>query len=469
MRSRRSIKSLRRSQPPTGWIGLGLVLVLLLVGFLIAGPQQVITAVRGWLEGAPQPGSGEHTAALRIISAPASQRQSGVTLTVESLIADPQRTVVIYRLEGLPADASTAPAGPESQPVLRLPDGSAAALRSAAQDSPSRGYAEYTALPAAVNEVTFEIARLPLLRQGDAPENWRIPLHLQAGADLAAPQVTASPPRDPLGGSASPEPQRTSRFERPRGPLGVSGTTPTISTPTPTALFPPAPTLPPATLDALDKRVQALLQIGYGGFSGQAGWVHMIDENYSQDSAANANPTRLRVETWYELDASDLVTRYVTWQRKLDGTLVQSSAAKGQTAYNFTTHKAYPYIPAQLKFDWGLLRSLQEDVPQLGLKVKTEDSVCAERLCLKVTLIDEYRTPIRPQGQKTATVRAETEYQLDLGTGRILQSQTSYFQDDGSLTLTGGRPILIERASVPPAEVLAALATKIFPLRHINF
>lgn len=457
MGSRRSIRSLRRSPPPTGWIGLGLALVFLLAGFIAAGPQQVITAVSGWLGSAPQPGSQGNSAVLRILSVPASQHQAGVTLTVESVIADPQRTVVIYRLEGLPADASSAPAGPQSQPVLRLPDGSAATLRSAAQDSPTRGYAEYDALPAAVSDVTFEIARLPLLRQSDAPENWRIPLHLQAGADLTALQVTPTLPA--VAASASPRGTAASLLQRTpggsasperRAPVGVLGITPT-------ARFTPVPTLPPATLDALDKRVEALLQIGYAGFSGKAGWVHMIDENYSQGSAGGSNPTRLRVETWYELDSSGLVIRYVTWQRKLDGIMVQSSAAKGQTAYNFTTQKVYPYIPALLKFDWGLLRSLQEDVVQLGLKVKTEDSVCADRLCLKVTMIDEYKTPIRPQGQKTATLRAETEYQLDLGTGRILQTQTSYFQDDGSLILSGGRPILIERASAPPAEVLAAL------------
>jgi hypothetical protein len=222
-------------------------------------------------------------------------------------------------------------------------------------------------------------------------------------------------------------------------------------------------TLPPATLDALQKRVQALLQIGYAGFSGVPGWVHTIDENYTQDSTANPNPARQRVETWYELDASDYVTRYVTWERKPDGTLIKSSAAKGQTAYDFITQKAYPYLPAQYPFDWGLLHSLQQDVPQLGLKVKTEDSVCAQRLCLKITLMDEYQNPIRSKGQKTATLRAETEYQVDLGTGRILQSQTSYFQDDGTLNLTGGRPILIERASAPPAEVLAALQPPSFP------
>ena len=438
MRSRRSIKSLRRSPaPPAGWLLLGLVVVLLSAGLIAVGPQQVITAARGWLNGAAQPGSAGNGAALRILSAPTSQSQAGVTLIIESVIADPQRTVVIYRLVGLPADATSAPAGPQTQPVLRLPDSSPLGLRSAAQDSPTRGYAEFAALPAAVSDVVFEIARLPLLRQGDAPENWRIPLHLQAGADLAALPATLTPPAAAV--SASPElraPEPT--LTEVQG--GVPGTT-----------------LPPATLDALVKRAQALLQQGYGGFSGRAGWMHMIDENYSQGSAAGASPTRLRVETWYELDTRDQVTRYVTWQRKLDGTLVQSSAAKGQTAYNFTTQKTYPYLPAVLKFDWGLMRSLQEDVPQLGLKIKTEDLVCAGQLCLKITFIDEYKTPIRPQGQKTATLRAETEYQLDLGSGRILQTQTSYFQDDGSLYLSGGRPVLIERASAPPAEVLSAL------------
>jgi len=438
LRRRRSINNLRRSQSSAGWLWVGLVLVVLVAGLIAAGPERVLTAARGWLGGVPEPGSGGFPAALRILSAPASQRQAGVTLTVESVIADLQRTVVIYRLEGLPADASSAPAGPETQPVLRLPDGSAAALRSGAQDSPTRGYAEYAALPAAVSDVTFEIARLPLLRQGDAPENWRIPLHLQASADLlAAPQAT------PTRTDADALLQRPPSCEHPEGCGGPEVTS--------------TPLFTPATLDALVKRVQALLQLGYAGFSGKAGWVHMIDENYGQGTVTGSNLPRLRVETWYELDSAGLVTRYVTWQRKLDGALVQSSAAKGQVAFNFTTQKVYPYVPAVLKFDWGLLRSLEEDVPQLGLKVQTEDSVCADRLCLKITLIDEYKNPIRPQGQKTATLRAETEYQLDLGTGRILQTQTSYFQDDGSLNVSGGRPILIERASAPPAEVLAVL------------
>jgi hypothetical protein len=397
----------RKGIPP--WIaGAGIVLVLLAAYWIFflqrMPPGNILASITP-----PSPG-------LRVLAAPVSQQQGSVTLTIVQAIADGGHTLLIYRVAGLGDNMAAAAGDRQPDPALRLADGMPVALRSGAQDSLNGGYFEYAPLPAAATDVVFEMARLPLVRAGAAPENWRVTLHLAANPDQAL-QV----------------------------PSGQSATS--------------APFSPASNLAALIVRVQQLVQKGYGEFSGKAGWIHMIDENYSA-GPASAN---LRIETWYEVNAAGLVTRYVTWQRTPDGTLVQSSAAKAQTSYDFTAKKSYPYLPAVLKFDWGLLRSLEEDALQPGTQVKSEDALCVGQPCLKVTLVQAGPASPAAKGSTPAAPRTETEFQLSLATGRILQSQTTYFRADGSQTISGGRPVSIERADAPPAAVLNALQAPAFP------
>jgi hypothetical protein len=387
--------------------GAGIVLVLLAAYFVI-GPRQVASLIGTSSPTPPPPG-------LRVLAAPVSQQQANVTLTIVQAIADGGHTLLIYRVAGLGDSMAAAPGAAQPQPALRLADGTPVAFRSGAQDSLNGGYFEYAPLPAAATDVVFEMARLPLVRAGAAPENWRVPLHLGANPDQA--------------------------LQAPTGP----------------AAAPAAPAQ--ASLAALVVRVQQLVQKGYGEFSGKAGWIHMLDDNYSAGPATSS----LRIETWYEVNSSGTVTRYVTWQRTPDGTLVQSSAAKGQTSYDFTAKKAYPYLPAVLKFDWGLLRSLEEDALQSGTQVKSEDALCAGQPCLKVTLVQTGAASPGAKGATPAAPRTETEYQLSLVTGRILQNQTTYFRADGSQTVSGGRPVSIEFAAAPPAAVINLLQAPAFP------
>jgi hypothetical protein len=393
---------------PPGWIVVGGILLLAVAVYLIIGPQQLANTFGSSAATPIPPG-------MRVLAAPVSQQQGNVTLTILQAVTDAERTRVIYRVSGLGDDAAAAPGERQTLPLLHLPDGSPVSYRSGAADSMNGGVFEFAPVPAGANDLILDLFRLPLVRAGGAPEKWQLALHLQANPD----SVQQTAPASTLNAT------RAANNE----------------------------------LAVLIVRAQQLIQKGYSGFSGKAGWIHMIDENATTGSSS----TQLNIETWYEVDAKGLVTRYVTWQRTPDGTLVHSSAAKGQSSYDFVARKAYPYLPTTLTYDWNLLRSLQEDAPQNGYAVKSEDSMCDGQPCLKITLVEPANGAAPARGGTPALPRTEVEYQLSLSSGRILQTQTSDFRADGSKTVTTGRPVTIERAENPPAEVLSALQPPAFP------
>ncbi len=80
--------------------GLAVVLVLLAAGILIAGPQNVVSALQqilGYIPGIGivQPGS------IRVLAEPVYVTREGITLTLEQVVADPSQTIVVYKVEGL--------------------------------------------------------------------------------------------------------------------------------------------------------------------------------------------------------------------------------------------------------------------------------------------------------------------------------------------------------------------------------
>ncbi len=117
----------------------------------------------------------------RILAAPVSLRQGGVTLQVEQALAEPDRTLIVISSQGLPVESSdhlSSRIEPLPEPVLRLPDGSILVVTR--QDLYyGGGKLEFPALPEGVYKITFEIERLPLLPAGAAPEGWQAPLVLR--------------------------------------------------------------------------------------------------------------------------------------------------------------------------------------------------------------------------------------------------------------------------------------------------
>lgn len=190
---------------PMRWAGAGLALLLILAVTVAAlGPQRVWAEVQRLLGYVPGIGFVD-LAETRVLVAPVETTRDGVTVRVEQVIAEQDKTRVVVRSEGLPSEdtllppGAAVPATARDTFVLRLPDGR---TLTTTEYSLRWGAGTFTfpALPAGVFAATLELDRLPLVPAGAAPEGWRVALVLRPAT---GPLVAALYPQpyQPAGAS----------------------------------------------------------------------------------------------------------------------------------------------------------------------------------------------------------------------------------------------------------------------------
>lgn len=182
-----------------------------LVLLLLTGVAYAIGSLMGYL-----PGIGfVHADSLRVLAEPISLTREGITLTVQQVVADSQRTVVVYSTEGLRiAAANSAGEGGSfgSVQTLRLPDGTTLevlsgsgyggtpeplvpAFRSQGGWPNYSSRLVYPAVGADVDELTLVIPILETMPAGAAPENWELTFRLvPAPPDMTFVAVTVLAP-----------------------------------------------------------------------------------------------------------------------------------------------------------------------------------------------------------------------------------------------------------------------------------
>lgn len=158
------------------------VLLAFVVVVLALGPQRVWADIQRLLGYVPGVGFA-NLEQTRILAAPVAVTRDGVTVRIEQAIAGPQGTQIVLRSDGLPpeyANQGTRGGGGDADigVKLRLPNGETLAPT---EWSLRYGAATFMfpALPAGVNQVALEIARLPLAPANVAPENWSIAFAVQ--------------------------------------------------------------------------------------------------------------------------------------------------------------------------------------------------------------------------------------------------------------------------------------------------
>jgi len=212
MMTKPSTKRLR----PAWAIPLAFVLVMVVVT-LVIGPQRVWAAVRSLFGYLPGVGYVETDGSLRVLTEPVMMEREGVTLTVEQAIVDSQRTIIIFKVEGLSVQAanSQGEGGPSgSVPYLRLPDGTQLDLLSGGGSGWGIGYemrSIFPAIPVDVKEAFFVVPVLQDMPPGAAPEGWELLLHFK----LAPPDLTLQPVYEADGSSPASETRVSSETPAP--------------------------------------------------------------------------------------------------------------------------------------------------------------------------------------------------------------------------------------------------------------
>jgi hypothetical protein len=195
---------------------LGLLLLLLLAGLAI-GPANIVAAMQRLLGYIPGVGLVDDSAGLRVLAAPVTLEREGITVTVSQAVLDSNQTVVLYQVDGIPAEALVERVGEGAEmppfcgetPELRLPDATVPAVIGgrgggqrgyervgAAMTAEGHGWASgyewrltYEAIPPEISEAVFFIPCLHETAPGAAPEDWALTLHFVP----APPEVTVFP------------------------------------------------------------------------------------------------------------------------------------------------------------------------------------------------------------------------------------------------------------------------------------
>ena len=199
---RKSLMQTIRTRP------LLMIIIIILALLILTGIAYAVGMATGYIPGV---GFVNQSSPIRVLAGPVSQTQDGITVTIEQVIVDSERTVVIYKTEGLTIQAANSkgegggnPFG--SEHLLRLPDGSTlketSDLGYGGTPEPlvnnihaEGGWPNYVArlvyppVSSQVNDLTLVIPVLMNMPVGAAPENWSLTFHLEP----APPNMTFVP------------------------------------------------------------------------------------------------------------------------------------------------------------------------------------------------------------------------------------------------------------------------------------
>jgi hypothetical protein len=182
----------RRQRWAVGALGLALVLAMALA---IVGPRRVLAEFQRLLGYVPGIGFVDLDAA-RVLTAPVQTSRDGVILRVMQVLAQPDRTLVVFEADGLAAyDPRQVSETLERNYTaeLLLPDGSR--LPGAGQSLARGGESASGSLrfPPLPPDVTLLLPRLPYVAPGDAPEGWEVPLTLRLATGEVVAEVFPQP------------------------------------------------------------------------------------------------------------------------------------------------------------------------------------------------------------------------------------------------------------------------------------
>ena len=171
------------------------IILAFLALLLLTGVAYAIGRLTGYI-----PGIGfVQTNSLRVLAEPVSQTRDGITVSIEQVFADPERTIIIYKTEGLTIQAANSKGEGGGNPfgsahLLLLPDGSMLEESTGYGGTPEPllnnikteggwpNYVQRLVFPSVsnqVNELTLMIPVLQNMPPGAAPENWSLTFQLK--------------------------------------------------------------------------------------------------------------------------------------------------------------------------------------------------------------------------------------------------------------------------------------------------
>ncbi len=164
-----------------------LAILAILAVVLIIGPKNVWAQLQKWFGKDPGIGLVTSKSNVKILEEPVSQTKNGITLELTSVTATDSKTVIGYRILGVPADAysnnENQAFGCQLNPYILTETGEKI------ETIGSRN--TFAALPKDTTKASLEFPCLPETQAGKAPKNWSIPFTLVDAEieDIAMPVI----------------------------------------------------------------------------------------------------------------------------------------------------------------------------------------------------------------------------------------------------------------------------------------
>lgn len=181
---------------PLRRIAVAILMILLTFTILLLTVPDVAMAMRRIFGFIPGVGIVDQSTLIRVLAEPVSMTRDGITLTVEQAILTSDKTVIIYKADGIPQEAR--PKGESgftcqpSHPSLLLPDGTKLSIHGGNGGGWGSGYQtgfNYPPIPADVNTAKFILTCLEDVAPAAAPQDWELTLRFVP----APPDLTVVP------------------------------------------------------------------------------------------------------------------------------------------------------------------------------------------------------------------------------------------------------------------------------------
>lgn len=159
------------------WIPASAVLAVALI-LIVAAPQSVMAAFRSLIAYLPGIGFVQKDDGTLYLQEPVSLEQDGVTLILEQVVADADKTVVSYHIDGLPENVSgvASPCFYDGNKLL-LSDGTSR-LPSGGGVENSQARVEFFPLPEGVTKATLLVSMMFPDPACSAPQEWKVDFSL---------------------------------------------------------------------------------------------------------------------------------------------------------------------------------------------------------------------------------------------------------------------------------------------------
>lgn len=181
--SRRGVMPSAMGRPA---LALSIVLAAIALSLMLIGPSRALAAVYELLGYIPGIGLVDEASGLRVLAQPAILERDEVRVTVEQGVLDSERTVVSYRVDGIPASAYPLREGdpycnlsPDLSPELHILDRVVLLPTTATSGGWISGYQSrlvFPALPLDANQAELRIPCLNGTARGTLPERWKLAL-----------------------------------------------------------------------------------------------------------------------------------------------------------------------------------------------------------------------------------------------------------------------------------------------------